>query len=525
MRPRTRPPSKSIWCSYWEALVYFNLLFLLRKLPARYFALSLVMAVVTVYFVSCGGNPIMPPSLSMGTVSATISDPPSCMPPNGHFMHVFITVSSVQAHTSATADDNGPGWQELAPLLASSPMQIDLFSKPDTTCVLAQLGSASLPVGNLQQIRLLLLSNSPAAGAAVPSPNACAGQGFNCVVLDDGTIHELALSSQDNTGLKIPPGQIVGGPIQVTAGQSVDLNIDFNACASIVQEGNGTFRLKPTLTAGVVSTNNSGIGGQVVDSVTKKPISGNVIVALERPDSMGIDRIVMQTAVDSNGNFRFCPLPTGTFDVVVVALGTANLPYNATAVVNVPNGTNLNIIPLVAETGATGPAILQGFVTAKTATAGATADVTLAALQTINVSSSVTRQLTIPLQNTQATAMTSAVTSTGLISITDSKNCPMGSPTGANCAQYTLVVPASNPSVGIFVAGGFTFSAPASGDVLFSVDANAAVPMTAPMNGGKADCTPSEIVTSTDASTPPKPLKVTPAMTTNVARTDFTGCS
>jgi len=121
--------------------------------------------------------------------------------------------------------------------------------------------------------------------------------------------------------------------------------------------------------------------------------------------------------------------------------------------------------------------------------------------------------------------MTSAVTSTGLISITDSKNCPMGSPTGANCAQYTLVVPASNPSVGIFVAGGFTFSAPASGDVLFSVDANAAVPMTAPMNGGKADCTPSEIVTSTDASTPPKPLKVTPAMTTNVARTDFTGCS
>src|SRR5260370_28903406 len=132
-------------------------------------------------------------------------------------------------------------------------MQIDLFSKPDTTCVLAQLGSASLPVGNLQQIRFLLLSNTPAGGAAVRSPNACAGNGFNCVVVDNGgtsTIHELVLSSQDETGLKIPPGQIMGGPIEVAAGQSVDLNIDFNACASIVQEGNGTFRLKPTLTAG-----------------------------------------------------------------------------------------------------------------------------------------------------------------------------------------------------------------------------------------------------------------------------------
>src|SRR6266853_3077641 len=447
MRPRTGPPSKSNSCFYWEALVYSNLLFLLKKLPARHFALSLVMAVVTVYFVSWGGNPITPPSLSMGTVSATISDPPSCMPPNGHFMHVFITVSSVQAHTSATADDNGPGW------------------------------------------------------------------------------HELALSSQVNTGLKIPPGQIVGGPIQVMAGQNVDLNIDFYACASIVREGNGTYRLKPTLTAGVVSANNSGIGGQVVDSVTKAPIAGNVIVALEQPDSKGIDRIVMQAAADSHGNFRFCPLPTGTFDVVVVALGPANLPYIATAVVNLPNGADLSGVALVAETGASGPAILQGFVTAKTATAGATADVTVAALQTINVSSSTTRQVTIPLQNTQATTATPAVTSTGLISIIDSTSCPMGSPTGANCAQYTLVVPASNPSVGVFVAGGFLFSAPVTGDVLFSVDANAVVPMSAATNAGNADCTPSEIVTSMDASPPPQPLQVTPATTTNVARTDFTGCS
>ncbi len=152
-------------------------------------------------------------------------------------------------------------------------------------------------------------------------------------------------------------------------------------------------------------------------------------------------------------------------------------------------------------------------------------DVSLTALQTINVSAGVTRQLTIPLQNTQATATTPAVMSTGLISITDSKNCPVGSPAGANCAQYTLVVPASNPSVGVFASGGFTFSAPATGDVLFSVDANATVPMNAPTNGGKPDCTQPEIVTLTDASTPPQPLKVTPGTTTNVARTDFTGCS
>jgi len=63
----------------------------------------------------------------------------------------------------------------------------------------------------------------------------------------------------------------------------------------------------------------------------------------------------------------------------------------------VPKGTNLDVIPLVAETWATGPAILQGFVTANTATAGANADVSLAALWNIYVSSSVTRQLTFSL--------------------------------------------------------------------------------------------------------------------------------
>src|SRR5713101_8995706 len=132
--------------------------------------------------VSCsGGSSQM--SSGMGTVNVTMSDPPSCMPPNGQFMHVYVTVRSVQAHISATATDSSSGWQELAPQLASAPMQIDLFSKPQTTCILAQLGSASLPAGSYQQIRLLLVSNTTAAGAATPSSNACAGNGFNCVVL------------------------------------------------------------------------------------------------------------------------------------------------------------------------------------------------------------------------------------------------------------------------------------------------------------------------------------------------------
>jgi uncharacterized protein DUF4382 len=493
---------------------------------SRAWALTMALLAIlgaTGIIVSCGGSSTgsmgAGMSAGMGTVNVTLSDPPSCTPPNGQFTHVYVTVRSVQAHIDPNATDSSSGWQELAPQLTSQPIQIDLFSKPQTTCVLAQLGSASLPVGSYQQIRLLLVSNSPAAGSVLPATNACAGNGYNCVVLSDTSIHELQLSSQANTGLKIPPGQIVGGPIDVMAGQSVDLNIDFNACASIVQEGNGEFRLKPTLTAGQVSANNTGISGQVLDSITKAPIVGSVQVAIEQEDSSGVDRILMQSVADSNGNFTFCPLPSGTFDIVVVAIGPANVPYNATTVLNVPNGTNLGAIPLIAEIGATAPAIFQGFVTATNGTAAGNIDVSLSTLQTVASGTATTRPITIPLQTIPATQLTPEGDSTGLVSVSSNTSCPNGAPANSNCASYTLVVPASNPSVGIFSSSGFSYSVPATGDVLFTVDARAAVPL----SGGTPDCMPSEETTAKDITA--QPLKALPASTTNVAEIDFSSCS
>jgi hypothetical protein len=487
-------------------------------------ASGLVLAAVAVLvsaglMVSCGGSSNTSMGTGMGMVNVTLSDPPSCMPPNGQFMHVYVTVRSVQAHIDPNASDNSSGWQELAPQLASQPMQIDLFSKPQTTCVLAQLGSASLPVGSYQQIRLLLVSNSPDAGSSLPVNNACTGNGYNCVMLDDATIHELQLSSQANTGLKIPPGQIVGGPLQVTAGQSVDVNIDFNACASIVHEGNGKFRLKPTLTAGQIRANNTGISGQALDSMTKLPIVGSVQVAIEQQDPSGVDRILMQAVVDGNGNFNFCPLPIGSFDVVVVGIGPKNVPYNATMVLNVPNGTNLGPIPLIAEVAATAPAVLQGFLTATNGATVGNIDVSLSALQTVASGASTILPITIPLQNIPATQFAPEVDSTAIVSVSSDTSCPQGAPANANCASYTLVIPASNPSVGIFSPGGFSYSVPAIGEVLFSVDARAELPL----SGGTPDCTPSEQNTAKDITG--QPLRALPATTTNVAEIDFSNCS
>jgi hypothetical protein len=82
-----------------------------------------------------------------------------------------------------------------------------------------------------------------------------------------------------------------------------------------------------------------------------------------------------------------------------------------------------------------------------------------------------------------------------------------------------LVVPASNPSVGSFSAGKITFSPPASGNVLYSVEADA----TKPMSGGATICSmPSQM---TNLDTNGVTLKVTAAAIITAKEIDFTGCS
>lgn len=490
-----------------KLLARLDLLSLLYRsaLLAALFAAALAMT-------NCGNTTVTGQfNNGVGTVNVSISDPPSCAAPSGNFESVFITIRSVQAHLSATADDNSSGWQELAPQLLTQPVQVDLLHLPASgACLLKQLGSNSLPAGDYQQIRVLLMPNSAPSGPA-PATNACAslGQAFNCLVNKTGNLSALDLSSQANTGLKIPPGQVLGGPIHVAAGQSVDVNIDFNACSSIVAMGNGGFRLKPTLTAGQVSTNNTGISGQIVDSVSLQPIP-SALVALEMDDGTGTDRIVMQTLADSSGRFSFCPLPMGAvFDIVADAVTGSGTAYNGTVLFHVPSGTNVGPIPLVAETGApSGPGTITGTVTALNGSTGADIDASVIALQTVTLSGS-NRALSIPLLSNSVSEL----------AVESSATCPAGSPTGAFCGNYSLVVPASNPSVGTFSAGTTSFAAPATGDVLYSVEGRAF----RPISNGAVICSPSSLSTNQDSNS--QPLKVAAGASVTAKRLDFSGCS
>ncbi|MBZ5616023.1 MAG: DUF4382 domain-containing protein [Acidobacteriia bacterium] len=430
----------------------------------------------------------------MASISTSVSDPAPCGAPQGPFSHVYVTITDVEIHQSADAAPSDAGWVDLTPSLKSNPKQVDLLEAANNQCFLATLGSnTEIQPGTYQQIRVFLAAN----GTTVAG-NQC-GVAVNCVMLTSdpsNTPFALQLSSESQTGIKIPSGQIAGGKFQVAAGDVKDLNIDFNACASIVTQGNGMYRLKPVLHGAEASLTSASIQGTVVDSAGAAIVGGNTVVALEQNDGTGVDRVIMETVTDANGNFVFCPAPSGTFDVVISAINGAGTAYAATVITGVQSGNGLGHIPM---TTAGAPASITGQITTTTGSAATAADLQLSALQPITENSA-TVMITTPLaQQSAATATLTTVTGT----------CP----TNTDCASYTLSVPASNPSVGAFsTSGNQTPGPPASGAVNYTVDAVAF----APGSSSTLDCSPSDLQTS--------PLAVTAGNSFTAATLKFTSC-
>jgi len=413
------------------------------------------LCVAALFVVACGS---MTGTVGSGTgaISTMISDPATCATPNGPFSHVYVTITDVKAHTSSTANDSDSGWVDLTPNLKNAPKQVDLLGLANNQCFLASLGDAQqIQAGTYQQIRIILASDS-----ASISSNACGNGSANCVQLSkDSSFHALNLSSEDKTGIKIPPGQMPGGGLKVAAGKTTDLDIDFQTCQSILQQGNGQYRLKPVLHAGEVSTVSASINGAVVDGSTGKPVIGSAWVAVEQKDSGGVDRVIQSTIANTDGTFVFCPLPAGNYDVVVSGVRTSDgALYPPSIVTGVAVGDTTGNIKLnpPALAAASSFANLNGLVTsANNASPAApiSIDVTLTALATVN-----SAVYTIPQQPavTPFYGVSQVVTTaTGPVG-----NPPVACPSGTDCINYSLPVPSGGAYIGAWSASGATLTQP-----------------------------------------------------------------
>jgi hypothetical protein len=445
--------------------------------------------VAALVIAACNSGSISTAS-GMGTVTLKLSDPATCQAPSGPFSHVYVTITDVRANVSSTAGDTDGSWVDLTPNLSKSPKQVDLLGLADNKCFLASLGDPmQLQAGTYQQIRVILAPNT-----ATVSGNAC-GSSANCVMLtsdSSNTPHTLQLSSEAQTGIKIPGSQISSGGFTIAGGQTKELDINFLTCESIVKQGNGQYRLKPVLHAGEVSAISTSINGTVVDSATGKAVNGTVYVAIEQPDNTvaKVDRVIMYEKVNADGTFVFCPLPSGSYDIVIMGTTTGGSFYQPTIVTGVTVGGTVGTVKIYLP-AATPNASLSGTVTAQTAAnVGAIADVQLSALETVG-----TATYTIPLPPT--VTQTSATLSLETAAAVAPATCPAGSPSGTtDCASYTLNLPSGAVNIGAWSASGATLTVTAN-LATYSVDGIATVPST----GGTLDCSPSELTVAGPALT------------------------
>jgi hypothetical protein len=425
--------------------------------------------------VSCSSSGTASNSPGPAIVNTHLSDPATCQAPSGPFAHVYVTITDVEANVSSSASASDSGWEDLTPTLKSSPKQIDLLGQANNQCFLATLGdNQQLQAGSYQQIRLILADNSTSV-----SGNMCNGSA-NCVVLaSDSGVHELQLSSEAKTGIKIPSGEIAGGQFTIAAGQTKDLDIDFSTCESIVQEGNGQYRLKPVLHAGEVSTTSTSINGKVLDSASGNPVNGTVMVAVEQKDSGGVDRIYQSTLAGADGTFVFCPLPAGTYDVVIVGTRSDNVLYAPAIITGVSVGSTVGSVNLsLPSVVATSTLTLAGTVTSQNSSnAGTVADVSLSALESVN---STLYTIPLPPTATQSAATLSVETAASSGSVT----CAAGT----DCVDYSMQVPSGSAYIGTWSSGGATLTVSPSA-AAYLVDGIAFVPG----SGGTPNCTPSEV--------------------------------
>lgn len=185
-----------------------------------------------------------------GAVRVQMGTEPACSScaGSGQVQHIFLSIRGIEAHSSATADEDSPDWMELLPAESvKQPLQVDLVGGTAGRGSRKTLGEiASVPAGMYRQLRVRLVPNQATTDAGVPQENACGSAGFNCVVMADGRIQPLMLDT-DSPELRIASDRIEGATLLIPPGANSDMVIEFELVWALFSSADEGVRLLPAL--------------------------------------------------------------------------------------------------------------------------------------------------------------------------------------------------------------------------------------------------------------------------------------
>lgn len=185
----------------------------------------------------------------------------------GPFDAVYVDIQGIEIHSDVN------GWNTIPVAHPGVYNLLELTNGIDTL-----LGTATLPSGNISQLRLIL------------GPN-------NSVDLN-GTIHELETPSAQQSGLKIQIHQTL------QPGLNYIVLLDFDASKSIVETGSGKYILKPVIRAILE------LDGRIAGTLSPAMVA-QVQAISTTGDTLG-------TYSDSLGGFMIKGLNTGTYQIDIL---------------------------------------------------------------------------------------------------------------------------------------------------------------------------------------------------------------
>lgn len=194
-----------------------------------------------------------------GTLSVGLTDSST-----SKYLAVYITIDDVQVNRNHAGTPGNSGWSTVA-----TPKETYNLLKL-INGLTAVLGGDEFTVGTYHQVRLILGKKAQSENniLGVPHPYA------NYVILNDGldTTEQLKIPSGFQTGIKLVHN------FQVLENETVELILDFDACRSVVERGNGKFLLKPTIKI-IETEDKNAVFGDVTDTASDTPIDGALVSA------------------------------------------------------------------------------------------------------------------------------------------------------------------------------------------------------------------------------------------------------
>jgi hypothetical protein len=255
-------------------------------------ASSMAILMGSVFLTSCSKDDDNNNTAGKATVNMHLTDGPA------DYDAIYLDIQSVEVTMA------GSNAVTLTPI---NPGLYDIleFSNGMDTLLL----KASLPAGTINQIRLIL--------------------GPNSSIVVNGVTHPLNTPSAQESGVKLNLNQTL------VANGAYDFWIDFDASKSILQTGNGTYKLKPVVRA--------------YSALTNGMIKGYALPLAALTTVYAINGLDTFSAIPDpiNGYFLISGLPAGSYNVL---LDAGVLPFTDSMINNVSvtygNQTDLGTITL-----------------------------------------------------------------------------------------------------------------------------------------------------------------------------------